>query len=159
MNLNEYKTLLGKVVRFLPGIEDLETGFEPGMMGVICQVDLEDEDVVLLTVDFSKFEAHNKGFMTPNYYDDAHSPKLKWCETKYYPENKREDIYLTLGDPPKGSPNYFHVVGSAEDKVVLISQEKLQELVELMDSVAPSNEMAMDNNAVLLVKALRTLLK
>lgn len=159
MNLDEYKALVGKVVRLLPGVEDSETGFEPGMMGVVCQVDLEDDDVVLVTVDFSKFEEYNKGFMTPNYYDEHQQPKFKWCETRYYPVSKREDLYLTLGDPPKGSPNYFQVVGDAADKVVLVSKEKLQELLELADSVSPANEMAMDNNAMMLAKAVRVLLK
>jgi len=159
MNLDEYKELKGKVVRLLSGVEDCETGFEPGMLAAVCQVDLKDEDTMLVTLDFSKFEAHNKELMSPNYYNDEHLPRLKWCETKFYPENKRDDLFLALGDPPKGSPNYFHVVGTAADRVVLIPQEKVSELLELADSVSPANEMVMDNNAVQLANAVRLLLK
>lgn len=159
MNFDEYKELKGKVVRLLPGVEDCETGFEPGMLATVCQIDLEDKDVVLVTLDFSKFEAHNKELMSPNYYNDEYLSRLKWCETKCYPESKRDDLFLTLGDPSKSSPNYFHVVGNATDKVVLISQDKVAELLELANSVSPANEMAMDNNAVQLANAVKVLLK
>ncbi len=150
MNLKDYQALKGKIVRFAEGVDDCETGFEPGMMGVVCEVDLDEDDMVKVTVDFSRFEEYNKGFMTPNYYSDTDKTKadLKWCESAYYPKNKRDTLYLTLGEPPAGSLNYFQVVGDASDVVVVVTREKAAEICELAKSVSPANEMAMDNNAV-----------
>ena len=93
--------------------------------------------------------------MTPTFYDQRGNPTSRWCETPYYPENKREEVWLTV----KEAANAFEVVGDASSKVLVVSPENYAALKELAESISPDPNMATDSNAVQLAKAVLALLK
>jgi hypothetical protein len=125
MKAEEYTAQVGAIIKFLPNIEELETGFETGMMGVIASVQSEHHEpsIVKVTVDFTRFEDHNKKLMTPNYFDSLGHPRVPWVpwdKHSSYPEDRREDVYVSVGDPPRGSPAYWTVVGTTISKVIFM---------------------------------------
>jgi len=91
MNL---EILRNKTIRFTNLVKEHEIDFDAGMMGQIVSVTSDSDDVIRLLVDFSNYVEYNKGFEQANYYDEKGEPTLKWSETKGYPKNFRETIYL-----------------------------------------------------------------
>lgn len=92
----DWKSLVGKVIRFNHHLaSDHEMDFVEGQKATILNVDPQIEnDIVKILIDFSKYEEENNRIAPADYFDSEHKPTLKWCETKYYPKDKRATIYV-----------------------------------------------------------------
>lgn len=126
--------LQGKVIRFNEGIEDLECGFDPGQFARVINVAAHADGVAQLICDFSEFEEHNKKVGKANYYDKNGNPCLKWHESDFYPNTKREDVYVMDDDPTAPWPFELSEEGpiSTEDMEPLFKKE-CHERAKLID--------------------------
>lgn len=75
-------------------IEECEGYAEEGMRARVIKVDVEDEDVFCVTLDFSDFDEYNRQFESSNYYDKAGSPTLTAREAGQY--KQQEDYCFGL---------------------------------------------------------------
>lgn len=77
-----------------------ENDFSPNQKAKVIGVSIENnsndpkELVYQLIVDFSEFEEFNNSIAEANYWDKDHQPTLKWCETDFYPKNKRTSFFI-----------------------------------------------------------------
>lgn len=82
-------------------INEFDT-YDVGMMcrveGITDKDDLSDDNCIVFRVntDFSEFEDFNKSVAKPTWFDDNNNPTLKWHETKAYPKNKKDWIYMQI---------------------------------------------------------------
>ena len=90
----------GTTIVFLAAIEDEECDFDAGMQAKIVYAKVLPDNVLELALDFSEFEDFNKLLMLPNYYDDNGDPTLRWCDTKTYPKDAKETIFLNVTNLP-----------------------------------------------------------
>lgn len=84
------------VVEFDASIVAQENLFEQGMRARVVSVLDDEEDVLHIVFDFSDFAEYNKHFATPGYFDGEGKPTLYVWQTKHYPENLQEDVYVDL---------------------------------------------------------------
>lgn len=116
------KHLVGKIVRFLPSIEDMEGYAEPEMMARIVGIKEKDtnspslhDHLYEITFDFTEFEGHNLSFESANYYDKNGVPCLTARQANFY--EPKETVYF-------GSPllwpfeKYFEVIDGEAKKLV-----------------------------------------
>lgn len=86
-------------------LRTIEIDFDPNQKARVVDINVQfvneegHDHMVLLTVDFSEFEERNKTLARPEYFDDYGAPRLKWHETKYYPEDKRSTLYVGENEP------------------------------------------------------------
>ena len=110
-------------------IADSEGGLEEGMRGIIKDVRLNTADddpnyaVYEIFFDFSKYEEYNKSKMIPNFYDQDGKARLYWHETRMYPSNCVESLYIS------GLDTLFNVLD--EKKI----EESTTELVGLIQKL------------------------
>ena len=87
---------VGPAICFTKAIEEYEVGFDEGMKAVIC--DIRPEQAALgyqeFLFDFASFEEENKVLGKANYWDQNGHPTLKWHESRYYPADKKECVYI-----------------------------------------------------------------
>lgn len=71
------KPMLGMVVRMKSGVLDDKIDYDPGMLGLIVQIDTDNrDDMYSFHIDTRPFDDHNDPLMVANYYDDAGNPTL-----------------------------------------------------------------------------------
>lgn len=140
MNKNELTDLIGRTVIFNERIEDTECGMEKGMIAVIKNAThnqdahgSDDDGVFLVHFDFGgKHLQHNLGLMSSNYYDEVGNPRLKWSETKFFPKNHVQEIYLTYGT--------WHKRHAADHEFTVLEQAHVARVpdmcVSLIDTIA-----------------------
>lgn len=87
ITVEDFNTLVGKIVTFSEKIEETECDFDPGMKARVSGFDIHDSDLVKVYFNFSEFLDHNRKFMKPNYYDKDGKPTLTWEQTSYFPKN------------------------------------------------------------------------
>lgn len=107
-NETEVANLVGKVITFNQEVEKTEIDFDAGMKARVIGFDI-DKDYFKLKVSFKEFEDVNKQFMHCNYYDREGKPTLKWCETRYYPENCECFDYFSWGGSGLEGADCFNV--------------------------------------------------
>ncbi len=95
--------LVGKTVRFLGKIEEMEANCDPNQRARIVSVREEDtnsldkyEHVYVITFDYSEFEEYNDNFASSNYYDKDQRPILTAREAGQY--STQEDVYFGSPD-------------------------------------------------------------
>lgn len=76
--------------------EFAEESFDSKMMGKVINVDMEYDDSYRLLVDMNGYEKHNKSVAQYDWRDDKGELTLSWFDTKYYPENGIEALYVPL---------------------------------------------------------------
>lgn len=76
--------------------EYAEESFDPEMIGKVIDVYMEDDDSYCLLVDMNGYEKHNKLVAVHNWEDDKGEFTLSWFDTKYYPKNGIEALYVPL---------------------------------------------------------------
>ena len=89
--MHAHKQLIGlvqagkkPVITFTKGAEDLEGYQEPGMKAQVQAIRVNHANVLIITVDHSQFENHNKQFESSNYFDKSQVPCLNAREAGYY---------------------------------------------------------------------------
>lgn len=154
LTTDQLTSYVGKVVRFLPAVDDLECGMETGMLATVVQAAPGDFGLVKVVVDFAQFEEHNKLLMTPNFYDSAGNPTLRWCDANSYPKDRRETLFV---DP--SFPAIFELVEpKTVQQPVTLSPSQVAELRALAEAIAPMPGMASEGNAAALARTLLNLL-
>jgi hypothetical protein len=115
--------MIGSVVRFLPEVDVLETGFEANMLAKVQGVKPLPDGVFEVVLNFTEFEDHNKKLMTPNFYDGVGTPRLKWCETQRYPKDGVCSLLLVegVGAQPPFAPVFapVSVVGLRPNRTIM----------------------------------------
>lgn len=72
-------------------LADLADEFDANMKCDISAVAFEgSEDVYILYLDFSPYEAFNKTVAVPSFWDENRNPTLTWFESSYYKNGKVE---------------------------------------------------------------------
>jgi hypothetical protein len=94
--MKTFPNIQNKIIEFTPEVEKDETMFDAGMRGRVTDYQIQHEDVVKITVDFSQFEEFNKQFEKATFYGKDGQANLKWSESPFYPNNKVEIIYVDL---------------------------------------------------------------
>lgn len=127
MQASDLPNLIGKVIVFNKDIEDSEIDYEPKMKARVISYEDRGDHFGLLT-DFSEFEDHNKSLMTANYFDENHSPRLRWCETKFYPKDKKKKDYFDYGTPgfdveEEKLPEHIQFTAESEDGPLYLSNK------------------------------------
>ena len=103
-----YKELIGKTIKFKKQIEEIESNFDENMMGEIVDVSYDyDYDLIEIWISFSGFEEYNKTYMKSNYYDENGNPTLKWCDTRFYPIDRKSLKYFDIND---NLFDYFEII-------------------------------------------------
>lgn len=122
-----YEYLKGKDVRFVKGIEDMESYPEPGMMATIIDVDESamhysdpKERVLKIRFSYEKYDAQNLEFESANYYDKNHRPCLTARQANYY--TVEESIYF-------GCPSIWPF----SDYFEILNGDEISDLVKLFD--------------------------
>lgn len=122
-----YEYLKGKEVRFIKGIEDMESYPEAGMKASIIDVDetdmgYSDPNMRVLKIRFSykKYDDQNLEFESANYYDKNHQPCLTARQANYY--NVEENIYF--GDPQ---------IWPLSDYFEILPGDEISDLVRMFD--------------------------
>lgn len=78
-----------------------EESFDPKMMGKVLNVSIDHEDSYRILVDMNGFEAHNKAVAPYDWKDEKGELTKCWLDTKWYPEDGIEALYLPLdGEVP-----------------------------------------------------------
>ena len=108
--------LIGKTVKFLNKIEEMEVNADPNQRARILSItgeDLDSEDkcehVYIVTFDYSEFEEYNKKFASANFYDKNENPTLTAHEAGVYTQHEKayfgspdiwpfEDYFALLDD-------------------------------------------------------------
>lgn len=85
------------IIEFGKDVSEISEDFEAGMRARIVSIseDLKDPDIVLLSVEYSEFDAYNTPLMTASYYDENNDPVLRWKDTGFY--RGQDTLYLTKG--------------------------------------------------------------
>ena len=109
-----YKELIGKTIKFKKNIEKTESNFDENMMGKIINISYNHAhyDLVKIWVSFYNFEEYNKKHMKCNYYDENGNPTKKWCDTTFYPIDKKTIEYFDSND---NLFDYFEII--EEEKI------------------------------------------
>lgn len=100
-------------------------------IGMVCKVigitetdfdDTEEVTVYGVLTEFTGFEELNKSIAQPRWYDSYGQPTLKWHETKSYPKNGKEMVYMQISHSDKQSSS-----GDMFEFVAPLSQELFEE--------------------------------
>ena len=87
------KSMVGKVVEFTTGVEELEEYMEPQMRAIVTAVttgqfhqedDTLNEAVFKITFSFESFDQYNRRFESATYYDKNRRPCLTAREAGFY---------------------------------------------------------------------------
>jgi len=88
--------LIGKTVKFLNKIEQMEVNADPNQRARILSITgeyLDSEDkhdhVYIVTFDYSEFEEYNKNFASANFYDKNGNPTLTAHEAGVYKQHEK----------------------------------------------------------------------
>lgn len=114
--------LVGKVIVFTKNIEDFENYAEANMRARIVRIDEEtnlsrplEDQLFVITVDYSEFNDYNRQFESANYYDKSGKPNLTAREANMY--SVKEEFHF-------GSPqlwpfeNYFIVADDHQARLL-----------------------------------------
>lgn len=99
MNARELKDALvgtSLAIELGSGVVELEAYAEPKMRAHLVAVELQRDDIAVLTVDYSEFEGYNQAFEQANYYDRDGNPTLTAREAGQY--TAREDLYVMASE-------------------------------------------------------------
>lgn len=89
-------TISPNEIQFTKKAEDLESYPEEGMRALLVGARIIDEDVVVLTMDYRKFDEFNKTIESSNYYDKSGVPRLTAREAGCY--QPVDDLYMAALD-------------------------------------------------------------
>ena len=95
---NDMKELVGKLIEFLPVVGEKEGYARSGMRARIVSVRREyhdeplEDQMLVITFDYSEFDGYNRNFESSNYYDDVGIACLTARQAGMYEEN--EDLYF-----------------------------------------------------------------
>lgn len=86
---------LGQTIQFTDEVElaDCDPHFGPSMMAKIHGVNFIDGGISI-TLNFQEFHEHNRKVATPCFFDDEGNPSLTWQESKVYPLNHMETVWV-----------------------------------------------------------------
>lgn len=99
MNARELKDALvgtSLAIELGSGVVELEAYAAPKMRAHLVAVELQRDDIAVLTVDYSEFDGYNQAFEQANYYDRDGNPTLTAREAGQYPE--REELYVMASE-------------------------------------------------------------
>ena len=83
-------------VEFNKAVGDLESYAEPKMRATITAVTDDHDDVVIVRVDYIKYDDYNKSFESYNYYDSNHQAVLNARQANYY--TVKDSLYVMAND-------------------------------------------------------------
>lgn len=87
------------VIKFNKGVYGYcDDSFDPLMVGKIIDVSIEFEDSYRFLVDMNDYEAYNRSVAPMEWKDKNGEATLTWFDTKYYPEDGIEAMYLPSSD-------------------------------------------------------------
>ncbi len=124
MNHKEY---LGKHVEFIRTLD--EFGMEPWCRAIITSVSSDETETTKFAFDWFMYAEYNKAYYSPNWYDGNGKPRLRFHETKFYPNNHRETYYLMENDD---LTQYFKVIEPDRNKAT-------KELLKCLDFARKNN--------------------
>lgn len=140
MNIKEFVELCrsGKqpIIKMNENIHEYaEESFDPQMMGKVVNVGMEYDDSYRLLIDMNEYEKHNKSVAQYDWRDDKGELTLSWFDTKYYPEDGIEALYIPLkGKAPFEVVNenylFSNYLKSNYDSYVEFLEDTVQELKE-----------------------------
>lgn len=85
------------IVKFTEDICDFgDESFDPGMIGKIVGATKESENTYQFRVDLNDYVEHNKSVASNDWIDGNGKPTLTWFETKFYPQDGIEVMYLPI---------------------------------------------------------------
>lgn len=110
MKIDELKKIFesGKsvIVKMNEKIYDfVEDSFDTNMIGKLIGINKED-DFYCLTIDMNGYEKHNRSVAVHDWHDKEGKRVLCWLDTKFYPSNGIETIYVTNSELPFHVENY-----------------------------------------------------
>lgn len=120
-----------------------EDSFDPEMIGKVVDVKIEYEDSYCLLIDMNGYEKHNKSVASYDWFDEEGIAKVTWFDTKYYPKDGVEPLYLPFdGDIPFEiiNQNYLfsNYLKSGSDKTYVEFLENL--VMELRDEIEEARQ-------------------
>lgn len=121
--------LMGRVIVFQKGAEDLEAYPEEGMKARVKGLRMtHDGDVVELVVDYTEFEDYNERFESANYYDDNGNPTLTARESGFY--EQRETLYI---DGWSLNWDKMFLVDENDEVTITLTQHELTQLRDYLN--------------------------
>lgn len=92
-DIDHARTLIGRTIIFNKNVEASECDFDVGMKAIITAV-IQQEDHMMMNLDFSKFMKYNKTLMQSTYYDSKGMPSERWDEQPSFPTDGKVHEYF-----------------------------------------------------------------